>query len=522
MTNKNYVIDFFAFVISISAFILGFYSFKYNQDFHHWGLQLSYLIDYKNGFSFFKEIYLQYGQGQTLFLYIVDKVFDINFFTIGIVVQLIYSINLFFIYKVFCTFLRKQYALLILLLIYLIHPYIIYPWPDYSSGLCLTLAAYFLLIKKNYSNFNYIFSGFLLFLSIFFRTSYLITIIPGFIFFFLFFKKNFIKEKINILALSFFSFLFLYFVFLNKNLSYWYYQGLGSITSYAYGSNHYLMSTVIDNYGENVWIFLKLSKMFLRFLYKLFNIFSLNNFIFTFFLVVSLFYLFFLYFKKKIKEITSLEIKLIFVLFIGFFGFLQSFMIYETFRNINSTLGIIFFGMYILKKINFSKKNLLVIRMLIFLIIINLLQKFPNVSNYSQLFFKNNGDFVESSVNYFPKNSLLLIENNNYYKKLNQVVCSWDKKIINLSYDFVIPYLCNSNKKKFSAMMVGFFAKTNPREYKRIFENNILLDDEMLITSKDINSTNIIKIFEFDLPSNLIWFSMYDNYSKKIFGYIKS
>ena len=73
MIERNYILDFLALVISVSAFILGFYSFKYNQDFHHWGLQLSYLIDYKNGFSFFQDIYLQYGQGQTLFLFIIDK-----------------------------------------------------------------------------------------------------------------------------------------------------------------------------------------------------------------------------------------------------------------------------------------------------------------------------------------------------------------------------------------------------------------------------------------------------------------
>jgi hypothetical protein len=197
-------------------------------------------------------------------------------------------------------------------------------------------------------------------------------------------------------------------------------------------------------------------------------------------------------------------------------------MIYETFRNINSTLGIVFFGTYVLKKKNFSKKIFVVAKIIVLLIIVNLLQKFPNVSNYSQFSFKNNSSFTESSLIFFPKNSLLLLENNNYYQKLNKSLCGLDKKIINLSYDFVIPYICNNSKKKFAAMSVGFFSKVNPEEYKRIFKKNILLDDEILITSKDINSSKIKKIFEVDLPSNLIWFSMYDDYSKKIFGYVKS
>jgi hypothetical protein len=83
--KKVYFLDFIAIVIVISSYILGYYSFKYNQDFHHTGIQLSYLIDFKNGFKFFQEIYLQYGQGQTIFLFIIDKVFNINFFTTYIV-----------------------------------------------------------------------------------------------------------------------------------------------------------------------------------------------------------------------------------------------------------------------------------------------------------------------------------------------------------------------------------------------------------------------------------------------------
>ena len=85
-----------------------------------------------------------------------------------------------------------------------------------------------------------------------------------------------------------------------------------------------------------------------------------------------------------------------------------------------------------------------------------------------------------------------------------------------------MPYLCPSNKKKFSAMSPIFFSKTNPIEYKRIFYDNILYNDEILITSKDIKSSNVKKIFQVDLPANISWFSMYDSNSKKIFGYINS
>ena len=523
MTKKNYLLDFVAIAIVISSYILGYHSFKYNQDFHHTGIQLSYLIDYKNGFKFFQEIYLQYGQGQTIFLLIIDKVFNINFFTIGIIVQIIYCLNLILIYRVICFLTKKYYALLILFFIYLIHPYAVYVWSDYYSGLCLTLTAYFFLKSKEYNIFNYAFCSFLLFLSIFFRTSYLITIIPAFFFFFIFCKLNFFKYKINILLLFFIFYLVTYFIYLNKNLYNWYYQGLGSITQYAYGSTHNLMATIIDNFGENIWLFLKFLKMFLRFVYKLLNLFVLNNFIFTFFLLINLYYFFDIFIKKKNKEINFYETKLIFLSFIGFFGFAQSFMIYATFKNINSTLGIFFLGIYILEKIKISGNLLLIIRIIILSILLMLISKFPNVSNYTRLITKNDGSFVKSQINIFS-DSNLLIENNNYYIKLSEIICNQNKKVINLSLDYVIPYICNYNLKKYSVLAIMPFQKNSVEDklYKRIFVDYILFDDEMLITSKDINNPNVKKIFELDLPTNIMWYSMYDSDSKKIFVYINS
>jgi hypothetical protein len=196
-------------------------------------------------------------------------------------------------------------------------------------------------------------------------------------------------------------------------------------------------------------------------------------------------------------------------------------MIYETFRNVNSTLGIFIFGIYAISQINFSKKLLLIIKVVIVLLILIILQKFPNISNYKNLIIKNNGNFIQSSDNYFSENYFLLPENKVYYEELNQLICNQNKKIINLSQDFVLPYICNSNVKKYPTMGPSFFIKTNPKEYKRILIDYILLEDEMLITSKDIASSNMKKIFEVDLPTDLQWFSAYDNYSKKIYGYIK-
>lgn len=260
--------------------------------------------------------------------------------------------------------------------------------------------------------------------------------------------------------------------------------------------------------------------MFFRFVFQLLNLFVLNNLIFALFLLINLYYFYVIFIKQKNTELKLLETKLILLSFIGFFGFLQSFMIYATFKNINSSLGIFFLGIHILNKIKFSKNLLLISRTIILFIFILLIFKFPNVSNYVPLIIKNDGNFVKSKFNIFS-DSNLLIENNNYYLKLSEFVCNQDKKIINLSFDYLIPHICNHNIKKYS-ITGGMPYKTITTNHKRIFIDNILFDDEMLITSKDINSPNILKVFEVDLPTNIEWYSMYDSFSKKIFGYTNS
>ena len=163
------------------------------------------------------------------------------------------------------------------------------------------------------------------------------------------------------------------------------------------------------------------------------------------------------------------------------------------------------------------------IKVMILLIIIFIFQAFPNVSNYKPLITKNDGNFVKSEISIFS-NSNLLKENDDYYKKLSEVICNQDKKIINLSFDYVISYICNYNLKKYS-VLGGMPFQINSAEdklYKRIFVDHILFDDEMLITSKVVNSPNLKKIFEVDLPTNIMWYSMYDNNSNKIFIYTKS
>ena len=83
--------------------------------------------------------------------------------------------------------------------------------------------------------------------------------------------------------------------------------------------------SIIGNYG---WLFLKFSKMFLRLIENLFFTLEFKNVVFTLFLFLNLYFLNLLA-KKKIQNNDLLLFSII-----GLLGFLQSFMIFETFRNI--------------------------------------------------------------------------------------------------------------------------------------------------------------------------------------------
>ena len=74
---------------------------------------------------------------------------------------------------------------------FLIHPYSVLPWPDYFSGISLSLF-FFYFLKEN-SKYNLFLSAIFLFLAIFFRSTYILNIIFSIFIYFLLFE--FYKKK---------------------------------------------------------------------------------------------------------------------------------------------------------------------------------------------------------------------------------------------------------------------------------------------------------------------------------------
>jgi hypothetical protein len=112
--NKLLLFDFLAISITLYSFFLGYNYSIYNNDFHHWSYILSSYIDYKNNLKLFKEIFLQYGPGQVIFFNFLDYFTKINLVSIGIITSVIYSINLFLLYKTLSIVSSKKISFIII------------------------------------------------------------------------------------------------------------------------------------------------------------------------------------------------------------------------------------------------------------------------------------------------------------------------------------------------------------------------------------------------------------------------
>ena len=379
----------------------------------------------------------------------------------------------------------------------MIHPYNIYPWPDYFSGISLSLFFYFFL-KKN-SNYNFFLCSVFLFLAVFFRSTYLINILISIIAFslFLYFfgKKNVYKNIFN----SFFLLASIYFIilFYFDSLFELFNQSITFIRAYAGETKHINLYNKITSYvGAYGFIILKIFYYAFRSALNLFNISNFENLIFVFFIIVNFFY-FLKIFKKKLN-LNDEEKKFLFISILGLSGFVQAVMLMEIFRIINATIGIFLTGLFFFQydKINlFTKKYSKVILLFIFVYGITLYSKF-NIIEYDK---KNYNSFN----NLHFKNKKLDNETKAYYENLDNFICNQENTtfIINVTWDYSIPFLCKGKFETNKISMTRTFLKNLKKdEFTRIFIDNNLKKNELLFVElqdrQNFEKLKLIKIFK--------------------------
>lgn len=481
-------------------FILSIYQgFKlslYNQDYHHSFFILSMYLDSLNEFSLFKDIFLQYGPGQLVLYRLIDKLIDINIVTIYKINAIIYAFNLAILFKIFKKISTIKIAFSAIFLIFLIHPYSIYPWPDYISGICLSIFYYFFLKKEK--KITILTCSVFLFLAIFFRSTYIINISFGiFIYFLIFFwiKK---KNQLSKISLVLTSLLITYFytLYYYGNFYLWFSESISFITNYAEDTKHTELYTKIVNViGHKGFIFLKILYYLLRSTINLLNVSNIQN---LFFVLVILINLFFIrnFFKNK-NFLNQFENKFFFISILGLSGFVQSLMLMEVFRNINATIGIVITAVYLFGKnshILNSKYNKAIFAS-IFIYIIFLIKNFPLIK-------VNDNNYAIYKNIYFSNSKQVELEIKSYYEEVENYLCGLNKiSLINLTQDYALNYLCNhkfiKNKSSYSVI---FLKQIKPDEYERIVINTNLKKNEILVSYEKLLNDNIQLIKKFTSP----------------------
>ena len=518
--NLKYAYFFSLIFIVLTSFYLGATYTFYNQDFHHWSFILSMFTDYNNGFRLYKDIFLSYGPGQTIFFNLVNYFIKIDIVSIGIITNFIYAINFIILYKIFLRIVSKKISIILTFIIFLIHPYSILPWPDYLSGFCINIFIY-LFLKSNKEEQSSIILASFLFLSFFFRNTYIVNIalaIFGYLILnFIFVKKNLYNKIFNLFLIQ----TLIYFLIL------WHYDNLYNFFSHSFSllitfaDNTNRIDTreeIIKNYGESIWIVLRLIYFVIRSFFGLINLSILSNLIFIIFIFFNILLVFTL--KKKEYLNNPLEQKIIFISFLGLCGFTQSFYHFENFRIINSSIGIFVAGLYLLKKNTITRTdkniNFIISFVVISLLTINFFKDFT--SNIFQYLKSNQNTYLLINNNFFG-NKKINKESAKYYTELGNILCKKNLEIINFSPDIALTYLCD-NKNNHQRIYVNDPVNDNKESYyKNTFRSgHINKDYKEIVIEKKIPKEKIIITFremKFINDENIILNKFVTGHNKK-------
>jgi hypothetical protein len=104
-----------------------------NYDYHHPGLMFSPALDLKHGLKPFQEIVILYGYLSTYLQSLALYLFGENLVAIWLETGIFYAAALVLSYNVFGQFLSRSLAFVTTIFLFLLHPYVTFPWSNYYS-----------------------------------------------------------------------------------------------------------------------------------------------------------------------------------------------------------------------------------------------------------------------------------------------------------------------------------------------------------------------------------------------------
>ena len=189
---KKNIRNYLLILIPIISLIGGIWQGQYTDDGYHWGFIFSNALDLIEGKTPYKEIFLEYGILSAIINSIILLIFNKNILSLMLITCIAYSLTIFLIALIIQKFTNnKNYGLLSTLVIFMIYPWPVSPWPNFTSFFFTTLFCYFYLFEKK--NYNLLAGISLALAYLTFTTVYNIIILSFVLFILLFiliFKKN--------------------------------------------------------------------------------------------------------------------------------------------------------------------------------------------------------------------------------------------------------------------------------------------------------------------------------------------
>jgi hypothetical protein len=179
---KRLIWDGLAGLIAIGSLGLSVIESTVNQDIHHWGLMYVPAWELKHGLIACKDVLIYYGVLTSWIHSIGLTILGENFRAIGITTGLFFAFSLILQYQIFKAFLSRQAALFALLIVFLWHGYIVYPWPNYFTYTFELLAVLALIQGRGLR--RDLWAGFWVGLAILARYTAVQSVLPPFIIFF--------------------------------------------------------------------------------------------------------------------------------------------------------------------------------------------------------------------------------------------------------------------------------------------------------------------------------------------------
>ena len=476
--TARFLRGFYLFALAGTVVTLGAVYAIHNTDPHHWGFVLGTALDFIHGRELFTEVYVQYGAGLPLLFKAINSVWPITYTNIGFLTSAVYAATLVVLFLSVERLSSTTYAVLLTVVAFFFHPYAIFPWPDYYAGLCLILACYCLLPTTTESTKTRgLFAGVLLFLAFLFRNTYLFNLLAGAgAYFVLSLRHPRLKDaRLTTAIATFLTLTALYFFFLavQQKLHLWYRQDLGAATStYAVGAPSVKTGLI-----------------------RLFSPFDLWTLSFTAAWWINV-YIFFAVVRGLGSGVRPEPLSAgvtLFVAVLGLTGVVQGLMLYEPFRLQNASIPLYLGLAYLLSRRRTDGPKdtsrldpAWVLAALILAFAFRTESIFtghaittiwPLIEEPRDFLGKPlKGDAARTTVYAWSegipifKGHRFLPDVQNYYRSLSSVLCASDNKIVNLTNDSMVPYLCPGPRNALYLPMYpfGLLDKISPEQLSRV------------------------------------------------------